>query len=90
MSAVGIYKLKPPSFQAATYDEVYDALQTIKEMIGATSTKIDSVTSTAEFTIEGVPSASILSVALGNVVVKGEGTPYVMTQEEFNETFETY
>ena len=88
MSTVGKFKLKPPSVQAAPYDEVYDALQTIKVMIGATSTKIDSVTSVAEFTLE--QGAFTLSVAIGSVVVQGEGRPYVMTRDEFADMFEQY
>lgn len=92
MSQEGKYKLKPPSVQAAPYDEVNDALQTIKTMIGAVSTKIDSITQEAEFTLAAQDGESpfVLKVAIGSVVVQGEGNPYVMARDEFNETFEKY
>ena len=92
MSQEGKYKLKPPSVQAAPYDEVNDALQTIKTMIGAVSTKIDSITQEAEFTLAAkeFESPFVLKVAIGSVVVQGEGNPYVMSRDEFNETFEKY
>jgi hypothetical protein len=92
MSQEGKYKLKPPSVQAAPYDEVNDALQTIKTMIGAVSTKIDSITQEAEFTLAAkeFEGPFVLKVAIGSVVVQGEGNPYVMSRDEFNETFEKY
>jgi uncharacterized protein YlxW (UPF0749 family) len=92
MSQQDKYKLKPPSVQAAPYDEVNDALQTIKTMISAVSTKIDSITQEAEFTLAARDGESpfVLKVAIGSVVVQGEGNPYVMAREEFNETFEKY
>lgn len=93
MSQQDKYKLKPPSVQAAPYDEVNDALQTIKTMINAVSTKIDSITQEAEFTLAAIKDGEVpfvLKVAIGSVVIQGEGNPYVMSREEFNETFEKY
>lgn len=92
MSQQDKYKLKPPSVQAAPYDEVNDALQTIKTMINAVSTKIDSITQEAEFTLAAVEGETpfVLKVAIGSVVIQGEGNPYVMARDEFNETFEKY
>lgn len=92
MSVVMKYKAKPPSFKAAAYDEMSDALQTIAEMIGAKTTKVDSVTYKAEFTLPPLPGEEpfMLEVEIGSMVIQGEGRPYTMSKLSFYELYEIY
>lgn len=90
MSEVHSYRLKPPAIKAAPYDEVYDALQTIKTLIDAKSTKVDSITQQADFTVSMDGEDVNISVPIGSMVIKSEEGISVMSKDEFNEIYESY
>lgn len=91
MSEVGKYKLRPPSVEAAPFDDVNDALLTIATLVGAESTKVDNKTGAAEFRIpveDGEPK--LLNVEVGQMVVKDSEVLSVMSKDEFNAAYERY
>jgi hypothetical protein len=91
MSEVGMFKLRAPSVKAAPFNEVNDAVVTIATMIGAQSTKVDNATGRAEFTIQPEGQyPEVLSVDVGQIVVKDGDALSVMSQEEFNAAYERY
>lgn len=91
MSEVGKYKLRPPSVEAAPFDDVNDALLTIATLVGAESTKVDNKTGAAEFRIP-VEDAEpkLLNVEVGQMVVKDSDVLSVMSKDEFSATYERY
>ncbi|MCY1408730.1 hypothetical protein D9M71_240580 [compost metagenome] len=91
MSEVGKFKLRPPSVEAAPFDDVNDALLTIANLVGAKSTKINNETGGAEFTIPVIDGAPVIFTAeVGQIVVKADGILSVMSKDEFNTAYERY
>ena len=91
MSEVGKYKLRPPSVEAAPFDDVNDALLTIATLVGAESTKVDNKTGAAEFRIPVADAEpKLLNFEVGQMVVKEFGLLNVMSKDDFNAAYERY